>query len=536
MPLLGETVEASREKRIERQQARFRDRGGIFKPAEHNALLDILLSRGVNGESPSRANSPRRSRSRSASPIRKDQTTHPAPVVSKSKTSKKNSRKSEAKRLTQEAFSKDTAYTEVEGGPVAGPSKHTGRVKARKTQEGPTTKQTAPHTDSRGSSSKKAGEELGQSVPVSKSKKATKTTRTASSTDNDRAPKSKRAAVKRKAPEPEPEPDPEPDSHEPSDDEPLVPRKPDRTKAPTESRVKKPGGKKAKAFSKKRVAADHCEADGTPEPEKSARRATKKTKADPGEYAEQLQPDFDPPPTEAKRGSKGKHIVELPHDLNADDDSTQTAKVLEATTSHTVAQTQGRDEAGPRGKPTQPRKKRPARDNDDTRPSSTEEAREQNTTPHSPPPPPKHPGLAYEDVEPPRKRRKDVRNRPSSPEIPLARKSKSSKRAAEPNDHTIEQDAAEDVDDPPPEPPRKKRRPPEHEFPVVPAEPKADKRARGPPPPDTPMRKASRTKAPPVLAPKGTKLKPKPRPRLSMFPAPPSDGDDSDKDPIDFLS
>ncbi|KAI0717662.1 hypothetical protein C8T65DRAFT_737718 [Cerioporus squamosus] len=45
-------VEASRAKRIERQQARFRDRGGIFKPAEHNPLLDLLLARGVNGESP----------------------------------------------------------------------------------------------------------------------------------------------------------------------------------------------------------------------------------------------------------------------------------------------------------------------------------------------------------------------------------------------------------------------------------------------------------------------------------------------------
>lgn len=40
----------------------------IFKPAEHNPLLELLLARGVNGESLSRANSPRRSRSRSTSP------------------------------------------------------------------------------------------------------------------------------------------------------------------------------------------------------------------------------------------------------------------------------------------------------------------------------------------------------------------------------------------------------------------------------------------------------------------------------------
>ncbi|KAL6308938.1 hypothetical protein BKA93DRAFT_746666 [Sparassis latifolia] len=51
----GLTVEASRAKRLERQQSRFRDRGGIFVPSTHNALLDILLARGVNGESPAKA-------------------------------------------------------------------------------------------------------------------------------------------------------------------------------------------------------------------------------------------------------------------------------------------------------------------------------------------------------------------------------------------------------------------------------------------------------------------------------------------------
>ncbi|KAH9943763.1 hypothetical protein B0H21DRAFT_478105 [Amylocystis lapponica] len=47
-----DTVEASRAQRIERQNSRFRDRGGVFVPATHNALVDILLARGVNGESP----------------------------------------------------------------------------------------------------------------------------------------------------------------------------------------------------------------------------------------------------------------------------------------------------------------------------------------------------------------------------------------------------------------------------------------------------------------------------------------------------
>ncbi|KAI0339075.1 hypothetical protein BDW22DRAFT_632205 [Trametopsis cervina] len=52
--LLGESVEESRAKRIEKQNARYRDRGGIFVPADTNPLLDVLLARGVNGESPTK--------------------------------------------------------------------------------------------------------------------------------------------------------------------------------------------------------------------------------------------------------------------------------------------------------------------------------------------------------------------------------------------------------------------------------------------------------------------------------------------------
>ncbi|PSS37259.1 hypothetical protein PHLCEN_2v897 [Hermanssonia centrifuga] len=52
--LLGESVEESRAKRLEKQKSRYRDRGGTFIPAETNPLLDILLARGVNGESPTK--------------------------------------------------------------------------------------------------------------------------------------------------------------------------------------------------------------------------------------------------------------------------------------------------------------------------------------------------------------------------------------------------------------------------------------------------------------------------------------------------
>lgn len=47
-------VEASRAKRIERVKAKYRDRGGIFKPKENNDLINILLAKDVSGLSPSK--------------------------------------------------------------------------------------------------------------------------------------------------------------------------------------------------------------------------------------------------------------------------------------------------------------------------------------------------------------------------------------------------------------------------------------------------------------------------------------------------
>ncbi|KAJ7270692.1 hypothetical protein B0H12DRAFT_1307066 [Mycena haematopus] len=60
-------VQESRTKRLVRQQARFRDRGGIFVPRTHNNLLDILLGR--KKLSPFKRRS--RSRSLSVSPTKK---------------------------------------------------------------------------------------------------------------------------------------------------------------------------------------------------------------------------------------------------------------------------------------------------------------------------------------------------------------------------------------------------------------------------------------------------------------------------------
>ncbi|KAF8064030.1 hypothetical protein FPV67DRAFT_1654173 [Lyophyllum atratum] len=53
------TVEESRAQRLQRQQARFRDRGGIFVPTNRNTLVDILLGR--------KAASPKKGRGRSTS-------------------------------------------------------------------------------------------------------------------------------------------------------------------------------------------------------------------------------------------------------------------------------------------------------------------------------------------------------------------------------------------------------------------------------------------------------------------------------------
>ncbi|KAK2465152.1 hypothetical protein APHAL10511_002844 [Amanita phalloides] len=52
-------IEESRAQRQQRQQSRFRDRGGIFKPSNRNTLVDILMGR--------RAPSPKKSTRRSAS-------------------------------------------------------------------------------------------------------------------------------------------------------------------------------------------------------------------------------------------------------------------------------------------------------------------------------------------------------------------------------------------------------------------------------------------------------------------------------------
>ncbi|KAF8804409.1 hypothetical protein BYT27DRAFT_7193850 [Phlegmacium glaucopus] len=58
-------VEESRAQRLQRQQARFRDRGGLFVPTNRSTLLDILLGKAPPLKKPRR--------SASASPSRVDE-------------------------------------------------------------------------------------------------------------------------------------------------------------------------------------------------------------------------------------------------------------------------------------------------------------------------------------------------------------------------------------------------------------------------------------------------------------------------------
>ena len=68
----------------------------MFKPATHNALLDILLARGVNGESPSKR---RRSR-KSIVPIRREEA---SPMVERRKSLKGKAEEREVEEEMGEA-------------------------------------------------------------------------------------------------------------------------------------------------------------------------------------------------------------------------------------------------------------------------------------------------------------------------------------------------------------------------------------------------------------------------------------------------
>ncbi|KAI0354332.1 hypothetical protein OH77DRAFT_1590790 [Trametes cingulata] len=553
MPLLGATVEASREKRIERQQARFRDRGGIFQPSEHNALLDILLARGVNGESPSRANSPKRSRSRSASPARKDQTSQPSHHVAKQPAQRIFSNQRRRKSVPpQRDVGKEDAYIEDQRGEAvadaSGPSKPSARVKAERLLK-LAAKNKRPHSATHASDDHlDASIAKASTAGTAKSKPSEKHDEAIVPDPSESAPNRQRP-TKRKAASPIPNFD----RDLPSDEEPLAPRKKVKTKASATSKVKATSSKSRPPTRPPTVEGEGAKQGSGREPAESLNRGTKEANA--GDNSRGIPNNAEhrevaTPTTQSSR-SRASHKVK------------RKAVVTENGSTENVTLAQG-SALLTRGKPARPRKKtvrtkatpQPVDDNDADWTAQSTRLRKEKRVQRSVEDPDddladsvpsdtsrgirtdrRQTMLAGDggDLDSSTTHHKDLNRQSSSPDLPLVKPSRTSAKRRPPEPHTCIGGAQERPA------PGKKRRVHEDQDasrsatkdPLVNS--RERRQAKLPPQPDSPARIASRTKAPPVLAPKGAKLKPKPKPRMSMFPAPPVD-EDSDKDPIDFLS
>ncbi|KIK17574.1 hypothetical protein PISMIDRAFT_15003 [Pisolithus microcarpus 441] len=106
-PVPKVAVEESKAQRIQRQQARFRDRGGTFIPSDKNPLADILLARTVTGESPSKAKSLHSSKTErllpTASPVRR------TAVLSPSRDSSNAARPKGTGSLSEKTFQENSS-------------------------------------------------------------------------------------------------------------------------------------------------------------------------------------------------------------------------------------------------------------------------------------------------------------------------------------------------------------------------------------------------------------------------------------------
>lgn len=136
--MLPVTAEESKAQRLQRQQARFRDRGGAFVPSEKNALKDILLARAISGESPSKVatKSPYRHRSRSASP----------PKAKRNKTASKAQGILIKDKVSRFKTNTDAPAGLASGNAAAGPSTESGgKISKAQTKKkaGPTTRKGA---------------------------------------------------------------------------------------------------------------------------------------------------------------------------------------------------------------------------------------------------------------------------------------------------------------------------------------------------------------------------------------------------------
>ncbi|KAI1789661.1 hypothetical protein LXA43DRAFT_552863 [Ganoderma leucocontextum] len=482
MSLPGGSVEASRAQRIERLQARYRDRGGIFKPADHNPLLDLLLARGVNGESPSRTNSPRRSRSRSTSPRRKQPTSYP-PHTEPSEPSRgtnptRKTRRNSKRKVTDPDGTVDDAQNVLDD-------------------------MSAPATSPKGRPSK-------PTKTSTRSKSAARGPPPSDASDNESpllAPKNRTARQ---------------DASNSTKEKQSKPKQPRKRKVPPHVEVltdhEAPATTSRKKVQKKATNASSSKSkvavvaklttqtergdDGNPAPARPRRNPPMQS----------LESDSEQPsvPKKSTRGKlKAKTLEEedmasqVPSDKatakkTAKRTKTENTANRQSETSKDLAHAPETDAQSSTSRDTKKRKKPTAAAKIShllpagrrARLESDSEKQPPQSRSPSPAPPANEPARSWS----------------------AARKRRKAHQAVDDGDDIVTEERQ----------PRIHNRQPSRQLGHV-----QDAKE---------MRKVSRSKAPPVPMPNGVRLKPKPRPRLSMFQPPPDDDDDSDRDPIDFLS
>ncbi|KAF4568245.1 hypothetical protein EYR36_010254 [Pleurotus pulmonarius] len=173
----------SRAKRLERQQSRFRDRGGIFVPSNRNTLLDVLLARTMSVDSPRTAaassNAARR-RSQSSSPLRRpSHTPRETPSASRGRSSDVN------------------AYNEA---PVASPTRLAKAAKVARSERHGAKDDAKISKVSKGSSAKRRGKSRASETAQTTDAGADRLPPDASSTSEGESSSSKKAQPKAKAP------------------------------------------------------------------------------------------------------------------------------------------------------------------------------------------------------------------------------------------------------------------------------------------------------------------------------------------------
>ncbi|KAL0952482.1 hypothetical protein HGRIS_006746 [Hohenbuehelia grisea] len=196
-------VEDSRAQRIQRSQARIRDRGGIFVPQNRNTLAEFLLARGVNGESPSRihASHGRRKRSPSSSPIR--QIKRPKEATARS-TREKTASKGRKSMLQKEAeeFSDADSSRNPSGKCKAAPTKTVAAGKNKGKSKATASTDDRPAPKKRGRPPKKKAEDTVKTSTTKPSKPK------ASKSSSDKAGVALSVVVEGTRDEGEPEPGP----------------------------------------------------------------------------------------------------------------------------------------------------------------------------------------------------------------------------------------------------------------------------------------------------------------------------------------